>query len=173
MLVVDQNLVLFKPIFQQTWYGGLIIIPLSLRRQVFSHYHAGPSTGHMGEYKRLFWMRLRFFWSGLHKDVKEWVKGCTHCNSYKLWKTRKSELYFSWPVTSTFYIMHVDLWAPRKMLNKQTGKTMMLMNAMCDLTQFVVSTVIENPTAKSLAQLFMEDVVLTFEMVAVVIVCQG
>ena len=69
--------------------------------------------------------------------------------------------------------MHVDLWAPRKMLNKQTGKTMILMNTMCDLTQFVVSTVIENPTAKSLAQLFMEDVVLTFEMVAVVIVCQG
>ena len=46
----------------------------------------------------------------------------------------------------------------------------MLMNAMCDLTQFVVSSIIENPTAESLAQLFMEDVVLTFGMVAVVVV---
>jgi len=123
----------------------------------------------MGEYKTLFRMRLRFFWPGLCKDVKEWVKGCAHCNSYNIWETRKSELYFSWPVTSPFYIMHVDLWAPGKMLNKQTGKTMMLMNTMCDLTQFVVSSIIENPTAESLAQLFMEDVVLTFGMVAVVI----
>ena len=170
VLLVDHKLVLFKPIFQQTRYVGLIIVPLSLRRKVFSHYHAGPSAGHMGEYKTLFRMRLRFFWPGLRKDVKEWVKGCAHCNSYNIWKTRKSELYFSWPVTSPFYIMHVDLWAPGKMLNKQTGKTMMLMNSMCDLTQFIVSSVIENPIAASLAQLFMEDVVLTFGMVAVVVV---
>ena len=56
------------------------------------------------------------------------------------------------------------------MLNKQTGKTMMLMNAMCDLTKFVASSVIENPTAESQAQLFMEEVVLTFGMVANIVV---
>ena len=170
ILIVDQKLVFFKPIFQQTRYIGLIIVPLALRRKIFSHYHAGPSAGHMGEYKTLFRMRLRFFWPGLRTDVKNWVKGCAHCNSYNIWKTRKSELYFSWPVTSPFYIMHVDSWAPGKMLNERTGKTMMLMNAMCDLTQFVVSSATENPTAESLAQTFMEDVVLTFGMVAVVVV---
>ena len=56
VLVVDQKLVLFKPVFQQTRYVGLIIVPSSLRRQVFSHYHAGPSAGLMGEYKTLFRM---------------------------------------------------------------------------------------------------------------------
>ena len=170
ILMVDQKLVFFKPIFQQTRYVGLIIVPSALRRKIFSHYHAGPSAGHMGEYKTLFRMRLRFFWPGLRKDVKEWIKGCAHCNSYNIWKTRKSELYFSWPVTSPFYIMHVDLWAPGKIVNKQTGKTQMLLNSMCDLTQFVVSSITENPTAESLAQIFMEDVVLTFGMVAVVVV---
>ena len=122
----------------------------------------------MGEYKMLFCMQLRFFWPGLRKDVKEWVKGCAHCNSYDIRKTRKSELCSSWPVTSPFYIMHVDLWAPGKLVNKQSGKTMMLLNAMCDLPQFVVSWITENPTAESLAQLFIEDVVLTFGMVAVI-----
>ena len=47
---------------------------------------------------------------------------------------------------------------------------MMLMNVMCDLTQFVISSIAANPTAESLAQTFMEDVVLTFSMVAVVVV---
>ena len=41
---------------------------------------------------------------------------------------------------------------------------------MCDLTQFVVSSLVTNPTASSLAILFMENVVLSFGMVAVVVV---
>ena len=41
---------------------------------------------------------------------------------------------------------------------------------MCDLTQFVVSTIVTNPTSHLLAKLFMEQVVLTFGLVAVVVV---
>ena len=170
ILIIDHKLVFFKPIFQQTRYIGLIIVPTYLFRPMFSHYHAGPSAGHMGEYKTLFRMRLRIFCPGLCKDVKEWVKGCAHCNSYNIWKTRKSELHFSWPVMTPFYIMHVDLWAPSKFINKKTGRTMMLLNTMRELTQFVISSITENPTAEFLAQLFMKDLVLTFGMVAVVIV---
>ena len=115
-------------------------------------------------------MRLRFFWDGLCKYVKEWVKECAHCNSYNIWKTQKHELYFSWSVTSLFYIMHVDFWAPGKFINKQAGRTMMFLNAMCDLTQFNISSITENPTAEYLAQLFMEDVVLIFGIMIVVVI---
>ena len=142
--LVNRKLVLFKPVFQQIRYVGLIIVLLPLRRKIFSHYHAGPSGGHMGEYKTLFRMRLRFFWPGLRKDIREWVKGCGHCTAYNVWRSRKSELYFSWPVTTPFYIMHMDLWAPGKIVSAASGKTQMLLNAMCDLTQFVISSVVEN-----------------------------
>ena len=39
---------------------------------------------------------------------------------------------------------------------------MMLMNVMCDLTQFMISYIVVNPTAESLPQTFMEGAVLTF-----------
>jgi len=71
VLLVNRKLVLFKPVCQQVPYVGLIVVPLPLQRQILSHYHAGPSGGHMGEYKTLFRMRLRFFWPGIRK---EWVK---------------------------------------------------------------------------------------------------
>ena len=45
----------------------------------------------------------------------------------------------------------MDLWAPGKITNKTNGKTQMLLNTICDLTQFVVSSVVENPTAEFLA----------------------
>ena len=38
-----------------------IVIPLSLRRKLFVLMYASPVAGHMGEYKTLYRIRLRFF----------------------------------------------------------------------------------------------------------------
>ena len=92
---LHDKLVLYKPIFNYVKYIGLIIVSLSLRRIIFSHYHAGPSGGHMGEYKTLFRIRTRFYWPGVRKDIKLWIKICAHCVAYDIWRNRKSELYFS------------------------------------------------------------------------------
>lgn len=95
------------------------------------------------------------------------LKACAHCQAYDRWKTRHSEVYFSWPVTCPFYIMHVDLWTAGN--NSHIGHGQ-LMNAMCDLSQFIISTPIENQSAEHLARLFMEQVILTFGMCAVIVV---
>ena len=71
--LVNKKLVLFKPILANHRHGMLIIVPISLCRKLFSHYHAGPSSGHMGEYKTLYRIRLRFFWPKLREDIKQWV----------------------------------------------------------------------------------------------------
>ena len=41
---------------------------------------------------------------------------------------------------------------------------------MCDLTQFIISSIAKSTTAESLATLFMEEVVLSFGMVAILVV---
>ena len=167
--ILHDKLVYYKPIFRDSRHIALIIVPKLLRRMIFSHYHAGPSGGHMGEYKTLYRIRMRFYWPSMRADIKNWVKSCAHCCAYDVWQNRKSELYFSWPVTTPFYIMHVDLWAPGHLVD-QDGRTLQSMNSMCDLTQFVVSSLVEDATSTVLAKLFMEDVVLNFGIVAVVVV---
>ena len=62
--------ILYKSIFKNVKYVGLIIVPLSLRRLIFSHYHAGPSGGHMGQYKTLFRICMMFYWPGMRNDIK-------------------------------------------------------------------------------------------------------
>lgn len=166
---MDGKLFLFKPVFQTLRYIGLIIVPESLRRPLFSHYHCGPTGAHMGEYKTLFRMRLRFHWPGMRTDIKAWIKGCPHCIESNIWRNRRNELYFSWPVTAPFYIMHLDLWQPGKLLTR-SQESVYLFNSMCDLTQFVISSVITNPCATELARLFMDQVILSFGMCSVVVV---
>ena len=77
--VMNKTLVLFKPILTNQWHVMIIIVRTSLRWKFFIHYHAGPSGGHMVEYKSLYGVWLPFFWSRLRENIKEWVKHCGHC----------------------------------------------------------------------------------------------
>ena len=167
--LLHDKLILYKAVFRHVKYVGLIIVPETLRRLIFNHYHAGPSGGHMGVYKTLFRIRMRFWWPGIRNDIKLWVKTCGQCVAYDVWRNRKSEMYFSWPVTTPFYIMHLDLWMPGKLVDND-GNTLQLLNCMCDLTQFVISILVSDARAEVLAKLFMEQVVFSFGMVAVVVV---
>ena len=76
-------------------------------------------------------------------------------------------MYFYWPITSPFYILHVDLWMPGKYMD-DAGQILQLMNCMCDLTQFVILVLANEAISENLAKLFMEQVFLFFGMVTVV-----
>ena len=156
----------------QSKYITLLLVPLPLRRKLFSHYHAGPSGGHMGYYKTLFRLRLRFFWPSMREEIKEWVKRCAHCVAYDVWRTRTSELHFSWPVTVPFWIMHVDLWSPGA-IEDEVGQKGYLMNSMCNISQFIISSPTTDITVVHLGQLFIADVIFAFGMCSVVVIDDG
>ena len=59
--MIGNKLTLFKPVNMKPKYITLIILPSTLRCNIFSHYHAGPSGGHMGEYKHYFASVYDFF----------------------------------------------------------------------------------------------------------------
>ena len=87
--ILNGELVLYKLILANHQYVVLIIVPQSLRRSVFSHFHSGPSGGHMGEYKSPYKKQPQLFFYKLRDNVKKWVKGCSHCVSYNILRTRK------------------------------------------------------------------------------------
>ena len=167
----DDRLVLLKPLPLQQKAIRLIIVPQSMRKILFDHYHGGPTGGHMGEFKTLHRLRVRFFWPKMRKDVATWVRQCGQCIASKAWKNRKNDLYFSWPVTVPFWILHCDLWSPGATRDKDGNFS--VLNCMCDLTQFVVSSVVNDISSEALSLTFMENVVLKYGICAVVAVDAG
>ena len=165
------KLILTKPLPLQGKAIKLIIVPRGLRRLLFEHYHGGPTGGHMGEFKTLHRLRVRFFWPRMRKDISDWVQQCGQCIAAKSWKQRKNDLYFSWPVTVPFWIIHCDLWSPGATVDKEGNLS--VLNCMCDLTQFIVSSVIKETTAEALSIAFMENVVLKYGVCAVIVVDAG
>ena len=61
IMLHDGKLIIKKPKPQNVCFISLIIVPTPLCRKIFSYYHAGPTGRHMGEYKTLFRICLRFF----------------------------------------------------------------------------------------------------------------
>ncbi|MGH7954507.1 MAG: integrase zinc binding domain-containing protein, partial [Gloeomargaritales cyanobacterium] len=104
-----RRLVYYKPIECSTRFLLLIIVPNSnIRRILFIAYHAAPAAGHMGRYKTLYRLRIRFFWPSMRSFIEDAVKSCAHCIVANSRKRPASEL------DSPFCLTHVDLWVPGK-----------------------------------------------------------
>ena len=142
---------------------SLIVVPASLRTLIFSAYHAGPTSAHLGRYKTLHRIRQRFFWPSITAYIIKACKECGPCLASANAIHSSSQLDFSWPVTSPFFILHVDLWQPGQVKSTKASwvkRSTHLLAAMCDLTGFVLCDDLCEPDSASLAELFMKSVLL-------------
>jgi len=80
---------------------------------------------------------------------------------------------FSWSVSSPFDILHVNLWIPGH--HSDSNGNMTLMNAMCDMSQFVVVVVVPVPdeTSTTLVSYFMQHILVKFGLCHLVVLDDG
>jgi hypothetical protein len=102
MRMMHGKLVAMQPVSNRSQVLALIVTPLSVRRHLFSAYHASPVTGHMKEFKTLHRLRLCFLWPKMRADIASWVRMCPRCVLTNKQTRENKELVFSWPVTSPF-----------------------------------------------------------------------
>ena len=84
MILLSNKLLLFKVLKMQNKALSVIIVHDKIRRVLFDHYHGGPCGGYMGEYKILYRLRLRVFWTGMREKIRAWVASCAHCANYNV-----------------------------------------------------------------------------------------
>ena len=57
------------------------VIPSNLRNDILHELHTMETTGHVGVNKTLERVKVRFYWPGCTKDVKDWCRACDLCAS--------------------------------------------------------------------------------------------
>ena len=85
------------------WYGDRLVVvdDASLRRGVISLYHDSITAGHPGISNTTWAIARDFWWPALKKDVTEYVKGCTLCQSRKNQPNKAQPPLF--PISSETY----------------------------------------------------------------------
>ncbi|SRR6266702_1931827 len=70
-----------------TWYKDrrrLVMGELSHCRMFIHSHHDSPAYGHPGINKTYQLTSRRYWWLNMHKDMMEYVKGCTECQQHKI-----------------------------------------------------------------------------------------
>lgn len=64
------------------WYVQTIV-PRGMRERLLKESHDNVTGGHLGVKKTLSKLRQRFYWVNMRRDVQEWCRVCSVCNSKK------------------------------------------------------------------------------------------
>jgi transposase InsO family protein len=76
-------------IYQDEWKvwwkaGSLVVLDdRQLRHTFLQDYHDAPTSGHPGVWKTYQALKRDYWWPNLHKDIEDYVKGCTTCQAVK------------------------------------------------------------------------------------------
>ncbi len=69
-----------------------LLVPRSRRELIFQAAHCTPMAGHLGEAKTCERLMTRFFWPGIHKNVRRWGAACRECQLVNPPATAKAPL---------------------------------------------------------------------------------
>lgn len=88
----------------------VIYLPTELREELIKQIHL--EMGHQGAFKMIKYIRDRFFWKGLTRQVRRWVKTCSTCQLTKSNNTNSVGPCRSIVTSDIGEIVMVDLYGP-------------------------------------------------------------
>ncbi|KAJ8405695.1 hypothetical protein AAFF_G00316750 [Aldrovandia affinis] len=106
---VSKNIISRKKSFQY-------IVPAALREKVLQGVH--DEAGHQGQQRTLSLARQRFYWHGLDKDVKEYVRCCRRCVFSKSPEPEARAPLESIITTRPLELVCIDFWSAEDSSNK-------------------------------------------------------
>ncbi|OMO86983.1 Integrase, catalytic core [Corchorus capsularis] len=94
-----------------TWSGnqlhrkGKLVVgdDRELRRELLEYFHNSPLGGHAGMQATLSRITSVFYWKGLRKAVRHWVKDCITCQKHKTYNSAYPGLLQPLPVPETIW----------------------------------------------------------------------
>ena len=60
-----------------------LVVPKELRHDVLTSAHGDLGSGHYGTQRTYATLRLKYYWTGMYHDCKNWVLSCESCNMRK------------------------------------------------------------------------------------------
>ncbi|KAM7309909.1 DDE-type integrase/transposase/recombinase [Ixodes scapularis] len=163
--------VLYKENFVNSHTAWLLVIPSSLREEIFQGCHDDPSAGHLGYIRTLARIREKYYWPRLPKTVHLYTRSCHECQRREKPLTEPSGLLhpISPPSTPSQQI-EMDLLGP--FLPSTSGNRWIIV-ATDYVTRYAETKALPSGAAVEVAKFFIGSLVLRHGAPEVLITDRG
>ena len=136
------------------------LIPKNLQKNILIQFHdKALGGGHFGMYKTLEKIKQYYFWPGIRKDVKNYIKNCERCQKTKVDSGKKFGLLKPIPVEDSSPLAHLELDFVGK-LPESSGKNYVLVGS-CRSTRYSFAKATKSADADSVIKM-LHDIITTF-----------
>ncbi|XP_044316714.1 uncharacterized protein LOC123037923 [Drosophila rhopaloa] len=101
-----------------------LCVPTEHRRHVLEECHDHPSAGHLGIRKTIRRVGQRYFWPGMHRDVRRHVRCCETCQRFKVSQLKPAGKMLTRRPEEPFTMVSADFIGP--LPRSRRGNTMLL-----------------------------------------------
>ncbi|KAM7307592.1 DDE-type integrase/transposase/recombinase [Ixodes scapularis] len=163
--------VLYKKYFGTSNSPWLLVVPTSLREEIFQACHDDPTSGHLGYSRTLAQIREKYYWPKLPKTVHLYTRSCHECQRRKKPPSKPAGLLQPiTPPTKPFQQIGMDLLGP---FPPSTMGNRWIIVATDYLTRYAETKALPSGTAVEVAKFFIESIVLRHGAPEVLITDRG
>lgn len=94
------------------------LVPTSLRQVVIIACHSSPFGGHSSLTRMHHRILSRYWWPGITRDIRNGVRGCTHCNLANAVSHENQLKLHTMACDQPFDAVFINLWSPGKVTDK-------------------------------------------------------
>lgn len=139
--------------------GRRIVLPHSLRWEVFSHLHNQPFGCHRGITKVTDGLRARVYWPGMKDDVERWIGQCEWCQRAKTPRPKRKAALQSIPVSAPLDRVQLDIVGPLGTTANGNNYILVLVDY---FTKWAEAWAIQDHTAQTVAEVIVKDFICRF-----------
>lgn len=148
-----------------------IVVPTQNRKNIMEEFHDSPLAAHLGIFKTYSRILEKYYWPGMKKDIRYYVKTCKTCGAFKKPCVVKSgQMGNAKKIEFPFQAISLDLMGPFPRSKK--GNTQLLV--VTDwFTKFVLVQPMTKATSSNVIKFLENQVFLTFGVPQIIMCDNG
>ncbi|MES9881488.1 MAG: RNase H-like domain-containing protein, partial [Sedimenticola sp.] len=129
---------------------SLFLVPEGLRNQVLFLCHDVKHAGHLGIQKTVTRLKNSFYWYGMSRDGREYVKSCSKCNKSKKSSNTPRAPMRAFHAGFPMERVHMDILGP---FNTSSSGNKYILMIICQFTKWIDMIPISDQTAENFSHI--------------------
>lgn len=129
------------------------------KQYILHDYHLLPTSGHAGVRRMINNIKRLFYWPGLERNVKDYVRKCIKCQKMKHCRYFKAPMEITTTASHAFDKIYLDTVGP---LDPDIEGYRYILTLQCELTKFVEAYPLKDKQTVSIAKTFVNNFILRF-----------